>query len=232
MAKHQKTINGVRATASGGERSLTLQVYEALKQAIIRGDLRPSESINEPGLAEQYGTSKTPIREALRLLVHDGWVVIIPRRGYLVRPLGLEDIREVFALRRMLEPQLAADTARRQHPNDVSRLQDVMKRQRSADLGFDQIVQSAEGFHLALAEMSGNTRSVKIVSGLIEEVVRLTHLMPRLEQNLRSIAELDAHEGITDAIAQGNSEEAADLMRAHLVVAGRGMMQAFIDDED
>ena len=80
-----------------------------------------------------------------------------------------------------------------------------------SDLGenLTAVIQSAEDFHVALAEMSGNTRSVRILRGLIEEVVRLTHLMPRLEENLRSVTELDAHERITGAIAMGNAEEAA-----------------------
>src|SRR5690242_19444441 len=110
MSKHRKTI-----TLPSGEppapktESLTQQVYENLKEEILRAVRAPGEMVAEPELALRYGVSKTPIREALRLLLQDGWVMALPRKGYLIRPLALEDVRDVFALRQLLEPQLSAE---------------------------------------------------------------------------------------------------------------------------
>lgn len=55
----------------------------------------------EADLAAEFGVSKTPVREALRLLAYTGWVVVLPRKGYLVRPVELSDVRDIFAIRRM-----------------------------------------------------------------------------------------------------------------------------------
>ena len=165
----------------------------------------------------------------MRLLVQAGWVIILPRKGYLVRPLGLDDIREVFALRRMLEPTLTAEAARRATDASIARLHALQESQASTETDFDHITASARDFHLLIAELSGNGRALQILTGLIDEVIRLLHLMPRLEENLRSVAELEAHDRIVEAIAQRDADGAADLMRAHLVVAGRGMTQAFAD---
>lgn len=236
MAQHATRISNSRRRSRGTvDRSLTEQVYDELKREIVTGGLRPSETINEPDLAVRYGISKTPIREALRLLVQDGWVVVLRRKGYLVRPLGLEDIREIFAMRRMLEPPLTAGAARRASTADVAILMEIVARQASQDLEFDQIIDAAADFHIAIVKFSSNSRALKVVTALVEEVTRLMHLMPRLEENLRSVAELEAHEAIAEAIEQRNAEEAADLMGAHLTFAGRGMTQVFgegtIDDE-
>jgi len=191
--------------------------------------LAPGEIVNEPELAARYGVSKTPVREALRLLVQAGWVLILPRKGYLVRPLGLDDIREVFALRRMLEPPLAAEAARRSNDVSVGRLRDLLDAQASEPTDFDSVSVAARDFHLLIGELSGNGRAVQMLTSLIDEVMRLLHLMPRLESNVRSVTELEAHEQIVEAIAAHDADGAADLMRAHLVVAGRGMTQAFAD---
>jgi DNA-binding GntR family transcriptional regulator len=68
-------------------RSLTEQVYDHLLELILNAQLRPGEMVLEPPLATYFGVSKTPVREALRMLTHDGWVVTIPRKGYLIKPL-------------------------------------------------------------------------------------------------------------------------------------------------
>ena len=92
---------------------LTERVHARLREDILTARLLPGSTILEPELAARFGVSKTPVREALRLLVQDGWVIVLPRRGYLVRPLGLEDLRDVFQLREMIEPGFAAEAAAR-----------------------------------------------------------------------------------------------------------------------
>jgi DNA-binding GntR family transcriptional regulator len=78
----------------------------------------------EPSLATYFGVSRTPVREALRMLTHDGWVVTIPRKGYLIKPLQLDDISEVFGLRMMIEPALFAEAARQATAETVAMLVD------------------------------------------------------------------------------------------------------------
>lgn len=233
MAKHPRTIT--RRNAPGKRRdgrsggSLTDQVVEDLRREILRAQLAPGELVNEPELAARYGVSKTPVREALRLLLQEGWVLIMPRKGYLIRPLALDDVREIFALRRLLEPALTADTARRRSDRDVEALRGIVAHHLSAESEFDVMIQAANDFHQSIADLSGNERAAKIISRLLDEVNRLMHLMPRLEDHLRSVAEVQAHQEILAAIEDQDGEAAAERMREHLVVAGRSMAQAFVD---
>jgi DNA-binding GntR family transcriptional regulator len=216
--------------AGGGPLSATDRLFGELKTAIITGALAPGATVSEPDLAARYGVSKTPVREALRLLAHAGWVRVLPRKGYLVRPLGLTDIKEVFALRRVLEPLAAADAARHSTEEGVAVLSALVEQQRSNAASLEVVVAVAAAWHLQIADMSGNRRARHALVPLVDEVSRLMHLMPRLESNLRSVTELGAHETVTQAIADRDAERAADLMRAHIVVAGRALAQAFVDE--
>jgi DNA-binding GntR family transcriptional regulator len=208
--------------------SLTERVLSELREEILRGDLKPGATVNEPELAERYGVSKTPVREALRLLAQTGWVKVIPRRGYLIRPLALDDIREIFALRRMVEPPLAASSARRADAAGIAALQELVAIQANED-DLETLIGVAHSFHIQVAELSGNSRGVVVISQLAEEVNRLMHLMPRLEENIKSADELSSHQDIVAAIEQQDSDKAALLMEEHLRDAGRAMAQAFID---
>jgi DNA-binding GntR family transcriptional regulator len=191
--------------------------------------MRPGATVNEPDLAVRYGVSKTPVREALRLLAQTGWVTVIPRRGYLIRPLALDDIREIFALRRMLEPPLAAECARTADADGVELLTEAVTRHEAAKDDLDGLIRAAHDFHARIAELSGNARGAAILGHLLDEVNRLGYLMPRLEGMLHSVAELDAHKRILKAITSGDPERASSLMETHLRVAGRSMAEAFIE---
>jgi DNA-binding GntR family transcriptional regulator len=220
--------------AGPGRRSLTEQVYDALKREILTARLRPSQPLIENELAARFGVSKTPIREALRLLVQDGWIVVLPRKGYLVAPLSLEDVREVFALRLMLEPQVTGEAATRGGADLVARL-------RRADLAASSLpgparqqatplqstMRAARAFHLTVAGTAGNGRLLRVLGALLDEVERLLHLMPQLGDHVTAMVEPAAHERIIAAIEAGDAEQAAAHMRAHLADVSRILVDAF-----
>jgi DNA-binding GntR family transcriptional regulator len=228
MTKHRKTIvNEVEKSVSDRSLSLTDQVYGTLKEEILRVHRAPGEILAEPELAAQFGISKTPIREALRLLVQDGWVRVLPRKGYLIRPLGLDDVREVFSLRQMLEPAMAAEAARRATARDIERLSELLRGQAEADGVIEQALLSARLFHLALAGIAGNTRGVRLLAALLDEVKRLHYLMPDLESHITSTVEIEAHREIAAAIAAQDPDRARELVAAHLTEVSRAMVQSF-----
>jgi DNA-binding GntR family transcriptional regulator len=230
MAKHRKLITQPvgRQAPPPAQKLLTDQVYESLKESILRVEWSPGQMLGEPDLAQRYGVSKTPIREALRLLVQDGWVQVVPRKGYLIRSLGLEDVREVFALRQMLEPAMAADAARRTvSAASQAHLRDLVQQQREAQDELDVALLAARQFHLSIADLSGNSRAVRLLGGLLDEVRRLHHLMPQLENHITSTAEIEAHVLIMAALAKQDPEQAAAHMHDHLVEAARAMVGVF-----
>ncbi|MEY2475524.1 MAG: hypothetical protein QOG87_839 [Actinomycetota bacterium] len=208
---------------------LTEQIYGRLHGDILRAQLLPGQTVLEADLAAQFGVSKTPVREALRLLVQDGWVLVLPRKGYLIRPLGLDDLREVFQLREMLEPGFAGEAAWRaaRRLDDMEAVRQAVADQRSARDDLDMALASAAAFHIRIATMGGNARAARIIENLVHEVTRLHYLMPNLESHINSKEELDAHDAIADAIEAGNQREASRAMRDHLRATDQLLVEVF-----
>ena len=206
---------------------LTERIHQRLRDDILHARLQPGQTILEPDLAARFKVSKTPVREALRLLAQDGWVVVLPRKGYLIRPLGLDDLQEVFHLREMLEPGFAAEAARRSDDRGLQDIRDAVKAQRSARDDVDVALASAASFHVRIAEMAGSARGAKIVANLVDEVTRLHYLVPSLAAHIESREELEAHDQIVKAIESSNQREAFRAMRDHLRVTDRALVAAF-----
>lgn len=205
--------------------SLTDQIHDVLKQEIIKGVWRPGQIVLEPSLAERHQVSKTPVREALRLLAQEDWIDILPRKGYLVRPLRLGDIGEIFKLRLMIEPTLVADAARVTGDSAVTQLSGHLADQRHGDLQLS--LDAARRFHLASAQISRNHRAEVILERLLDEVRRLHYLMPDVESHITSTVEVDAHEQLMHALDKHDPDAAAELMRTHLAEVARTMTEAF-----
>ena len=212
---------------AGGEGlPLTERVHARLREDILHARLMPGTTILEPELATRFGVSKTPVREALRLLVQDGWVIVLPRRGYLIRPLGLDDLRDVFQLREMIEPGFAAEAAARVGSADPA-LTTAIGTQHEAQNDMVAGLGAAADFHVRVAELSGNARATRIVSHLVDEVTRLHFLMPGLESHISSAEEIAAHEAIAGAIAAGDERHAAKAMQDHLRTTHRILVDVF-----
>lgn len=192
---------------------MTNQVYRALKEDILAARLGP-EPIVEAAIAEQFGVSKTPVREALQQLTHEGLVVVLPRKGYLVRPMGLSDIVEVLALRRIVEPSLAAEAARRRTGEEVEQMERLVEQEDSTSPGLDGMRFSLR-LHEFIAEIAGNSRATNVVRALLDETARIPWLAP----GLRLYDDIGEHSEIVAAIARGDADAAAGKMSAHLEAA-------------
>jgi DNA-binding GntR family transcriptional regulator len=218
---------GAEDDAPDSRQPVTDRIHQRLREEILHARLQPGQTILEPELAARFGVSKTPVREALRLLVQDGWVMVLPRKGYLIRPLGLDDVREVFHLREMLEPGFASEAAWRSGGRTDPALREAVEALRSGSANVDQALASAAAFHIRIAELAGNARGAKIVANLVDEVTRLHYLMPSLEAHIESSEELDAHEQIAEAIASGDHKAASRAMRDHLRATDRTLVEVF-----
>lgn len=207
--------------------SLTEYVYRLLKEEILRVERPPGDLLSELELATRYGVSKTPVREALRLLAQDGWVVVLPRKGYLIRPLRLDDVREIFALRTLIEPGIAMQAAGAVTPAELAELQALVDKQAEAVDDLSGALNAATLFHLAIAQISGNRRVLKIVGELLDEVRRLHFLLPNVESHITSNEELQAHRCLVDALGARESERAANIMHTHLNQVARTLVQGF-----
>ncbi|MFJ6392930.1 GntR family transcriptional regulator [Streptomyces sp. NPDC091972] len=227
MAQRRTLVTAELDEVPARQLSLTEQVYHRLKEEILQVRHGPGSLLLEPELAARYGISKTPVREALRLLLQDGWVVVMPRKGYLVRPVRLEDIREVFEVRRMVEPVMAAKAAQLRDPADIARLADLCSEQSRDAASIEPALGAARAFHTDLAAMTGNGRALAILTDQLDEVRRLHHLMPKVEGHITSTAELDAHQRILAAVKARDHQAASRLMNDHLSEVAEAMVDAF-----
>lgn len=231
MGTHARRINEVPPPPTVDvKQSLAEQLFDALRREILTGVLAPGEVINEPAVAARYSVSKTPAREALRLLVHSGWIVALARKGYLVKPLDLSDLSEIFALRKMLEPQLAAEAARQATAESVSQLHELVSAQAAAGEQFEQATEASREFHLVIARVTGNERAVRVVESLLDDFARLIYLMPLIQSMHKHAAvEIESHRAIADAIARHDADAAQSLMLEHITADSRNVMTLYTD---
>ena len=102
-------------------------VCETLRDAIRKGILEPGERLMEVQLAEELGISRTPVREAIRKLEQEGYVIMMPRRGTYVSDISTNDVKEIFEIRSALESLATGLAARRIEPDELETLQNLQK---------------------------------------------------------------------------------------------------------
>ncbi len=112
------------------ERHQTLRekILETIREAILKGDLKPGEKVAEPELAERFGISRTPIREAFRQLESEGYLTVIPRKGAVVAALSERDVQEFYAIKSILEGYAAELAAKNLTDKDLAKLESINER--------------------------------------------------------------------------------------------------------
>jgi DNA-binding GntR family transcriptional regulator len=200
--------------ALGGTRSA--RIYASLLAAILDHRLTPGTRLPEDEIGALFGASRTIVRAALQALAHERVVVIQPNRGAHVAQPTIEEARQVFEARALLEPRIAALAASHANAADVARLRAHHAEEETAIRDGDQrraIALSAR-FHNIIAELAGQT----ILAGFLRELTSRSSLVVALYWRRKdTTCERHAHHELLDAIAAGEAERAADLMRSHLV---------------
>ncbi len=200
--------------------SVMQQVYDSIKERILEGELPPGTHLFETTIAEQTGTSRGPIREALRQLEADGLVEARANVGTFVRKLTVEEIKEIYTVRSLLEGYAAELAAEKATRLDVEKLRRIMqaanKSARKGDLR--DTVRLDFDLHRQIWEMSAHHILYNLLHQLEGRVrMFITLQAPLFAQLVDSIQD---HATIVDAIAEGNGEKASDLIREHIMQAG------------
>ncbi|MCU1411147.1 MAG: hypothetical protein JWR04_1854 [Rhodoglobus sp.] len=207
--------------------SLTEQIHVRMHEEILNATWRPGDIVLENELAARYGVSKTPVREALRLLTQEGWIITMPRKGYLVRPLRLHDIREVFELRLLIEPGIFVHASRRASPAHFARLRSLVETQTREESTDDSPDSAGREFHLLVAKVADNARAEGILIGLLDEVRRLHQIMPGAPTHPPASSLVSEHAAILAAMEQGDTETLHRLVRDHIQESSETVMNAF-----
>lgn len=202
----------------------TPKLREALEEDIVSGRLRPGQRLDEVGLAERFGLSRTPIREALIQLSASGLVEIRPRRGAFVMLLGPRELIESFELMAEIEAACARLAAQRMGPSDRTAIAAAHATCRAAVAAGDEAAYYPANarFHAAIYAATGNRV-------LLAEALRLQRaLQPYRRLQLKVPRRMDAsfaeHEGILEALFAGEGALAAERVRAHVLVQGERFM--------
>lgn len=191
------------------------RIYKAIFESVMARRLVPGTKLPEAGLAELFQASRATVRLALQRLAHDHIVQLRPNRGAHIAVPTPEDTRQIFEARRELEASVIRLVAKRITPADVANLRTRLAQERQAMHRFDQPAWArlASGFHLHLAELSGNALLQRY---LIEIVSRCSLIIALYETPGSASCEHEEHERLVDYLEQGNSEGATALMLEHL----------------
>ena len=205
-------------------------VFESLREAIILGRLKPGERLMEIQLAEEMGVSRTPVREAIRKLELEGFVVMVPRKGAYVAGISVKDIVDVFEVRAALEGLAAALAAERITSEEMDQLElSLLKINVSYEDDIKAVVEEDSSFHTLVYQASRNQRLVQIITHLQEQIHRFR--MTSLSQPGRTKIALDEHKKIVEAISDRNVELAHALATEHIENAEQSLLNALREEE-
>ena len=194
-------------------RALYQDVAERLRQQIFNRELEPGDWIDEQKIAVEYGISRTPLREALKVLAVEGLVTMKLRRGAYVSEMSTRDVDQVYHLMALLEADAASRVAAQASDAQIAELQALHDRLESQVLQRDAFFATNEEFHLRLLALAGNRWSAQIVQDL-RKVMKLNRQLSLFKQG-RLAESLAEHRAVMAAIAARQPEAAMQLMRAH-----------------
>ena len=212
---------------SGKIRRITVadSATNELRRRILSGELADGTPVRQDALAEDFGTSRIPIREALSRLEAEGLVASYPHRGYVVTALSRDEIKELFELRAMLEPELIRAAIPNMTETDLAVAEGILS-EYASDLDNHDIHRWGELntlYHLALYNPSGKKRTIEIVRGLLVNTDRYTRMVITLEHGIEQAKE--DHGGLLELCRKGAINQAVALSRDHIQRAEAGLLR-------
>ncbi|MEJ8840326.1 GntR family transcriptional regulator [Ramlibacter sp. AN1133] len=194
-------------------RALYQEVAELLRQRIFSRELEPGSWIDEVRLAQEYGISRTPLREALKVLAAEGLVTMKVRRGAYVTEVSERDLAEVYHLLALLESDAAAVVAERATEAERKELQKLHRELEAAVKDRARFFALNERFHMRLLEIASNRWRNQMVADL-RKVMKLNrhHSLLKSGRIEESLAE---HRSVMEAIEQRDAEAARERMQLH-----------------
>ncbi len=200
--------------------SKTSILYQQIRDKIVYGELQPGAILTEAGLADEYGVSKAPVREALVLLGHEGLVEPMPRVGHVVASFTVQDVLETFHLRSVLEAEAAGLAAERISREGIATLLKIVDEESglskmALEDGFDERASDERAyalnteFHHLIARASGNGRLADLIKQLVEDMQRMLAYDPRPTTPRQ-------HMAIVEALQHGDRASAEQAMKRHM----------------
>jgi DNA-binding GntR family transcriptional regulator len=207
--------------------SAALGAYLRLRDLIVTLQIPPGSTIHEGQLGRQLGVGRTPVREALQRLAHDGMLHIYPRRAMVVAKLGLSEIRQLFEVRLALEPTAAGLAADRRPESDLERLRSLAEEASSGRANGDAVafLRADQAFHRAVAQSAQNA----LLFSYIDHVQQLNLWLWNVYFANQGVhrSDLFAHEPIISALTTRDRERSENMMRDHILKSKEQLLTGF-----
>lgn len=191
-------------------------VFNTLRQGILTGILKPGERLMEIHLAKRLGVSRTPIREAIRMLELEGLVTMIPRKGAEVAMISKQDLSDVLEVRRVLDGLATSLASKRISEEEKILLKkaadDFVKSITSGDV--TTIAEADVYFHDVILKASGNRQLILMMNNLAERIYR--YRLEYIKDTNNHASLIREHEEILEHVLNGNGQQAADAAKKHI----------------
>jgi DNA-binding GntR family transcriptional regulator len=209
------------------EKHLTLRekILETIRDAISSGALKPGERVAEPDLAERFGISRTPIREAFRQLESEGYLTVIPRKGAVVISFSTKEIEEFYAIKSILEGYAAHRACKNLSDKEIDKLAAINDKLRQLAEGEDikHFFKIHNDFHELFRKAADNQKLDEMISGLVEKFQRLRYAS--LSKPGRMKISVLEHAKIIEAFRARDADLAEQLVRKNAEFGGRVLME-------
>lgn len=207
-------------------------VFNTLRQAILKGELKPGERLMEIALAERLGVSRTPIREAMRKLELEGLVVMIPRRGAQVANITEKDLNDVLEVRLALENMAIEKACNRMTEDQVDKLW-IAAREFEKTMTEGNLVRLAEAdveFHEIIYQASDNRRLNQVLNNLREQIYRYRVEYLKDEETRNVLVK--EHEELYHAIKERDVSRALEISSKHIENQRKAIIQSIEADQE
>jgi len=209
---------------------LWVKAYNWIKNAIDDGYLKVGEPLSENRLSKEIGVSRTPVREALRALTQEGYVDIVPGRGAFVSELSLEDAKEIYDIRRLLEPFAALSAIQRIPDDEIEALEkawrDLQTRVNSGDpVPWSEVVAVDESFHNTLIGYSTNKKVKQILISYRVQIKRFQLLSARSLANLQDT--VLQHLKLIECLKKRDGEALSRELSEHIVKSEQNVLRDY-----
>lgn len=191
-------------------------VFNTLREAILKGDLKPGERLMELQLASKLGVSRTPIREAIRMLEQEGLAVTTPRKGAEVAKMTLKDMEDVLEIRDALDELAVRIACQKISDEQLKQLEDMKELfEKSTQTGnVKKIAESDVTFHDVIYEATGNPKLVTLLNNLREQVYRYRVEYIKDPKNYPTL--IAEHEAILESLKNRDVKNAVEAMHVHV----------------
>ena len=214
------------ATIGDNHRPLRDKVVDELRRRIIACDYAPGHRLTEGRLAEDFGVSRNPVREAIRVLEREGFLVAHPRRGAVVASISVQDVENIFDVRLSLEVLAAQLAAQRVDEAGVETLDRLLKTAAVAKTTAELATLNT-AFHAEICRLSGNT----LLAGIMESLHDRLQWIYRQSAETRAPHSWAEHEALAIAIRAGDPEAAAHAARTHVTAARQTALTLAVQTE-